>query len=93
MEAKGLDRLDYFASQLAKNGVYYGWSHTFGFMVCPGNRDRLVAYDEIEHNLKGKTYAFMNFAEDVQDLIDDLEQAFAASATKITEPARTFASV
>ncbi len=69
MEPKGLDRLDYFASQLTKNGVYYGWSHTYHFTVKPGNRDRLLAYDEIEKNLKGDTYAFINIAEDVQDLL------------------------
>lgn len=69
MEAKGLDRLDYFSSQLAKSGVYYGWSHTYHFVVKPGNRDRLLAPDEIEKNLKGDTYAFINIAEDVQDLL------------------------
>src|SRR5262249_33544042 len=30
MDPEGLDRLDYFASQLKKHGVYFGWSHTFG---------------------------------------------------------------
>ena len=69
MEAKGFDKLDYFSSQLTKNGVYYGWSHTYHFLVKPANRDRLLAYDEIEKNLKGDTYALINFAEDVQDLL------------------------
>ncbi|MDQ3815673.1 MAG: beta-galactosidase, partial [Armatimonadota bacterium] len=68
----GLDRLDYFASQLTKQGVYYGWLHTFKFRVRPGNRDRLLAYDEIEKNLKGDTYAFINIAEDVQDLMIEM---------------------
>ena len=72
MNAEGLDRLDYFAAQLKQQGVYFGWSHTFGFYVCPGNRDRLVAYDEIDKNLKGKTYAFIHFAEDVQDLMIEM---------------------
>ena len=72
MDPEGLDRLDYFAAQLKQQGVYFGWSHTFGFHVCPGNRDRLVAYDEIDKNLKGKTYAFINFAEDVQDLMIEM---------------------
>lgn len=72
MTPEGMDRLDYFASQLAQNGVYYGWSHTFGFHVCPGNRDRLVAYDEIARNLKGNTYALINFADDVQDLMIEM---------------------
>ena len=68
-DAKGLDRLDYFASKLKEHGVYFGWSHTYGLKVVPGDRKRLLAYDEIEKNLKGNTYAFMNFAEDVQDLM------------------------
>ncbi len=72
MMAEGLDRLDYFAAQLKGRGVYFGWSHTFGFYVCPGNRQRLVAYDEIAKNLKGNTYAFINFAEDVQDLMIEM---------------------
>ena len=72
MTPDGLDRLDYFASQLKGNGVYFGWSHTYGFHVCPGNRGRLVAYDEIANNLKGNTYGFINFAEDVQDLMIEM---------------------
>jgi hypothetical protein len=72
MTSDGLDRLDYFAAQLKQRGIYFGWSHTFGFHVCPGNRSRLVAYDEIEKNLKGNTYAFINFAEDVQDLMIEM---------------------
>lgn len=69
MDTAGLDRLDYFASQLTKRGVYYGWSHTYHFRVKPGNKDRLLAYDEIAKNLQGDTYGFINLAEDVQDLL------------------------
>jgi hypothetical protein len=69
MDPQGLDRLDYFAAKLKEHGVYFGWSHTFGFKVVPGDRKRLLAYDEIEKNLKGNTYAFVHFAEDVQDLM------------------------
>jgi hypothetical protein len=72
MDPKGLDRLDYFASKLKENGVYFGWSHTFGFHVVPGDRKRLLAYDEIEKNLQGNTYAFIHFAEDVQDLMIEM---------------------
>ncbi|HEY7315272.1 MAG TPA: hypothetical protein VH643_38430 [Gemmataceae bacterium] len=72
MDAQGLDRLDYFASRLKEHGVYFGWSHTFGFHVVPGDRKRLVAYDEIAKNLKGNTYAFIHFAEDVQDLMIEM---------------------
>ncbi|MCA9066472.1 MAG: hypothetical protein KDA96_25565, partial [Planctomycetaceae bacterium] len=72
MDPDGQDRMDYFASQLAQRGIYYAWSHTFRFQIGAGNRDRLVAYDEIEQYLKGDTYAFINFAEDVQDLMIDM---------------------
>ena len=69
MKPVGLDRLDYFANELAKNGVYYGWSHTFNFRVLPGNKDRLLAYDEIKSATGGNTYALINYAEDCQDLL------------------------
>ncbi len=72
MEPEGMDRLDYFAAEMKKNGVYFGWSHTYGFHVGPANRARLLAYDEIAKNLKGNTYAFINFAEDVQDLMIEM---------------------
>jgi hypothetical protein len=72
MDPKGMDRLDYFVSKLKDNGVYFGWSHTFGFHVVPGDRKRLLAYDEIAKNLQGNTYAFIHFAEDVQDLMIEM---------------------
>ena len=72
MDPEGLDRLDYFIAALKKRGIYAGWSHTYGFEVCPGNRQRLLAYDEIAKKLDSKTYAFINFAEDVQDLMIDM---------------------
>ncbi len=68
-DPKGLDQLDYFASKLKEHGVYFGWSHTYGLHVVPGDRKRLLAYDEIDKDLKGNTYAFIHFAEDVQDLM------------------------
>jgi hypothetical protein len=72
MTPEGLDRLDYFSAQLKARGIYCAWSHTFGFQVTPGQRSRLLAYEEIEKNLKGKTYAFINLAEDVQDLMIEM---------------------
>jgi hypothetical protein len=72
MEPKGLDQLDYFSAKLKEQGVYFGWSHTYGFHVVPGDRKRLLAYDEIARDLKGNTYAFINFAEDVQDLMIEM---------------------
>lgn len=72
MDPAGMDRLDYFVSRLKENGVYFGWSHTYGFHVVPGDSKRLLAYDEIAKNLKGNSYAFIHFAEDVQDLMIDM---------------------
>jgi len=72
MDPRGLDRLDYFVSKLKEHGVYFGWSHTYGFHVVPGDRKRLLAYDEIARELKGNTYAFIHFAEDVQDLMIEM---------------------
>jgi hypothetical protein len=72
MDAEGMDRLDYFVSRLKEHGVYVGWSHTYGFHVVPGDRARLAAYDEIAKALKGNTYAFIHFAEDVQDLMIEM---------------------
>jgi len=68
MTPAGLERLDYFASELAKQGVYYGWSHTYHFRPRPGNRPRLPAYDELAAN-GGDTYGLINWAEDCQDLL------------------------
>lgn len=72
MDPEGMDRFDYFAAKLKERGIYFGWSHTFGFHVRPGDRSRLLAYDEIAQNLKGNTYAFIHFAEDVQDLMIEM---------------------
>jgi hypothetical protein len=72
MDSRGLDRLDYFVSKLKEKGVYFGWSHTYGFHVVPGDSKRLLAYDEIAKALKGNTYAFIHFAEDVQDLMIEM---------------------
>jgi len=72
-DPQGLDRLDYFSAQLKKNGVYFGWSHTYGLHVRPGDRAKLVAYDEIRKAFPdGNTYAFINFAPDVQDLLIEM---------------------
>ena len=38
----------------------------------PGDSKRLLAYDEIAKNLQGNTYAFIHFAEDVQDLMIEM---------------------
>ena len=68
MTADGLDRLDYFADQLAKHGVYYGWSHSYHFKVTPGDKAKVAGFDEIMKK-GGDTYAMINWAEDIQDLL------------------------
>jgi len=69
LTATGLDQMDYFMAKLKEHGVYYGLSHTYGYRIRPGNRDRYLAYDEIAAGLNGNTYGLINFAEDVQDLL------------------------
>jgi len=64
----GLDRLDYMCDQLARNGVYFGFSHTFDMRVGRDNKSRLLAYDEIM-KLGNKTMGLINFAGDVQDML------------------------
>lgn len=69
LKAEGLDLMDYFITRLKEHGVYYGLSHTYGYQIRPGNKDRYLAYDEIARGLKGNTYGLINFAEDVQYLL------------------------
>jgi len=66
---KGLDNLDYFTSALTKNGIYYGFSHTFNMKIREGNREKILAYDEIQNGLKGQTSGLINVAPDLQDLL------------------------
>jgi hypothetical protein len=68
MEPLGLDRFDYFASQLAQRGIYYGWSHSFQYTVRSSDKARLSGYAELA-KAGGNTYAVINWAEDVQDLM------------------------
>jgi hypothetical protein len=68
-DAKGLERFDYFLSKLTERGIYYGFSHTFNMQIRPGNKDKLLDYDEIQSALGGHTMGLINYAEDVQDLL------------------------
>jgi hypothetical protein len=72
-----MERFDYFQYKLREAGVYYGWSPIYGHKVRPGDRDRLLAYDEIAaadmgSHLSYTTIGLVNFAEDLQDLHIDL---------------------
>lgn len=66
-------RLDYFHSKLRESGIYYGWSPIYGHKVRPGDRKRLLAWEEIANaemnsHLSNSTIGLVNFAPDVQDL-------------------------
>jgi hypothetical protein len=63
----GLSQLDYFTSQLAAHGTYFGFSHSYHYKVRSGDKDKLLAYDEIMSKLGGDTYGLINCAEDLQD--------------------------
>ena len=66
------DRLDYYCSQLCDNGIYFGWSHIYGHRLRPGDRDKVLAYDEVvkagDAHLKGSSIGLVMFAEDLQTL-------------------------
>lgn len=66
-------RFDYFQYQLREAGIYYGWSPIYGHKLRPGDKERLLAYDEIVNadmnsHLSGSTIGLVNFAEDLQQL-------------------------
>ncbi len=61
----GLDRLDYFSKQLADRGVYFGWSHTYGFVLGSANVSQVDDGKIIMQRFKGSTYGLINIDEDV----------------------------
>ncbi|MGC9341746.1 MAG: beta-galactosidase, partial [Bacteroidales bacterium] len=66
-------RMDYFQYKLKENGIYYGWSPIYGHKLRPGDKTRLLAYDEIvnsemKSHLTSSTIGLVNFADDIQDL-------------------------
>lgn len=69
-EPEKLERFDYFTAQLRKQGVMYGFSPIWDLMVFDGDREKLVAYDEIKKagGNKPTTKGLVWFARDVQDL-------------------------
>jgi hypothetical protein len=69
----GWDRLDFYVAELKKRGIYHGWSHIFGHRPRPGDKSRLLAYDEVMNGhtasyLRGSTYGLVMFAPDLQAL-------------------------
>ena len=65
---------DFLCNELRQKGIYYGWSHIYGHRPRPGDKNKLLAYEEIAKtnlspsHLNGTTSGIVNFAEDLQDL-------------------------
>lgn len=76
LDENKLKNLDFFSNQLKQNGIYYGWSHIYGHKPRPGDKERLLAYDEVMNagsgHLKSSTIGLVNFAPDLQDLSIEL---------------------
>ena len=62
-----LDKLDYFSSRLAQNGVLRLVAYV-SLQGGPRNKDRVTGFDELMKQ-GGDTYGVINWAEDVQDLM------------------------
>lgn len=71
LKPEGLDRLDYFAAQLGRRGIVYGWSPTFQHRLRPGDRSRVAGFDELMAQ-GGNTLGLIHWAEDVQDLVIEM---------------------
>ena len=67
------NRMDYFSSKLKGKGIYYGWSPIYGHLPKIGDKDDLLAYNEIaaadlNNHLSRSTIGLVNFSEDLQNL-------------------------
>ena len=74
-DPKKLRRFDYWLSLLKKNGIRYGFSPIWDLRIYEGDREALIAYDEIVNAKPSKpvTTGLVWFAEDIQQLhIDTL---------------------
>lgn len=78
LAADKYEKFDYFHHALKEKGIYVGWSHIYGHKPKPGDKDKLVAYEELVStefpwaHLNGATISLVNFAPDLQDLHIDL---------------------
>lgn len=63
-----LRRFDRYTAELRGQGVLFGFSPIFNFSVFDGDRDHLVAYDEIKAAGRKDTIGLVWFMKDVQDL-------------------------
>ncbi len=66
------DQLDYYSAKLREKGIYTGWSHIYGHRLRPGDKSKVLAYDEVvkagDAHLKGSSIGLVMFAEDLQAL-------------------------
>jgi hypothetical protein len=60
-----LAKMDFFVAELAKRGVYTGWSAIYGHKLVEGDRAKVLAYNEVSRR---STSGLVNFAEDLQDI-------------------------
>jgi hypothetical protein len=61
---------DYYHASAKKRGIYIGWSAVYHFRVFPGEKDKVLAYDELPQDKRGAdTYLLKSFAPDLQDLL------------------------
>lgn len=69
-DSEDLERFDFFCHQLREHGVHYAFSPIWALQVFEGDRDKLLAYDELVAHADGKptTRGLVWFATDVQDL-------------------------
>jgi hypothetical protein len=67
LDAAELDRMDFFSKTLRDQGIYVGWSAIYGHLLKPADRERVLAYDEID-KAGGTTLGLVNFAPDLQDI-------------------------
>ncbi len=65
-DPKRLELFDYFTAQLRNQQITYGLSPIWQLQVFDGDREKLLAYDEVKK--AGSTRGLIWFAKDVQDL-------------------------
>lgn len=69
-DRKKIDRFDFWLSRLKKQGINYGLSPIWDLVVYEGDKDRLLAYDELlkANPQRPITRGLVWFAEDIQDI-------------------------
>jgi len=73
LDEEKIKQFDYFHAALAKRGIYSGWSPIAYLTLCPGDKEKMIAYDEIIAAtagtlFKNNAYTFVHFAPDLQDI-------------------------